>query len=68
VHGDFSYTSSAENPVLVRRIFEPLECGPQYFAEADRLWNWLKSNIIIPRTIIAEIEAERDRIKAKFAP
>lgn len=67
MHGDFDYRSSAENPVLVRRIFDPLE-WPQYFAEADKLWDWLKSNITLPRTMIADIEAERNRIKAKFAP
>lgn len=68
VHGEFNYSSSSSNPVLVRRIFDPLERGPQHFAEADELWDWLKSNITLPRAVVADIEAERDRIKAKFAP
>jgi hypothetical protein len=68
VHGDFNYTSSAENPVLVRRIFDPLEAGPQHFADADKLWDWLRTNISIPKGIVTEIEFERDRIKAKFSP
>jgi hypothetical protein len=54
--------------MLVRQIFDPLEAGPQHFAEADKLWDWLKINISIPKGILADIEVERDRIKAKFSP
>lgn len=67
VHGDFNYSTSSENPVLVRRIFEPLERGPAHFAKADKLWEWLKANVQIPKHLVKKIEDERDRFKAKSA-
>jgi hypothetical protein len=60
-----SYTSSAQNPVLVRRLYDPLEAGPAHFSHNDALWKWAKENIQLPKTLIAEIESERQKIKAK---
>jgi hypothetical protein len=60
-----SYTSSAQNPVLVRRLYDPLEAGPAHFSHNNVLWSWVKDNIQLPKTLIAEIESERDKIKAK---
>jgi len=60
-----SYTSSAQNPVLVRRLYDPLEAGPAHFAHNDALWKWVNDNIQLPRLLISEIESERQKIKAK---
>ena len=63
-----TYTSSAQNPVLVRRLFDPLESGPKEFAHNDMLWGWVKGNIHLPKEVIKEIEEERKKIKAKSSP
>ncbi len=60
-----TYTSSTQNPVLARRLFDPLEGDPKAFAHNDILWEWVKNNIQFPKEIINEIEEERKRIKAK---
>ncbi|MET3225853.1 hypothetical protein ABIF35_006640 [Bradyrhizobium japonicum] len=60
-----SYTSASQNPVLVRRLYDPLEAGPEHFAHNDALWNWVKDNIQLPRPLIAEIEGTRGEIKAR---
>jgi HEPN domain-containing protein len=69
-HTPADYVYASSNSVLIRRIFEPLEGGSGNFAEADKLWSWIKANIQLPgrdpNNLVAEIEAERDRIKAKF--
>jgi hypothetical protein len=36
------------NPVLVRRILDPLESGrPDQKAHSDKLWSWVRGNIQI---------------------
>ncbi len=60
-----SYTSSSQNPVLVRRLYDPLEAGPAHFSHNDALWKWVKDNIQLPKTLIAEIESERQKIKTR---
>jgi HEPN domain-containing protein len=71
-HKRMDYRSASSNPVLVRRIYEPLEGGPENFIEADKLWDWVKTNIQLPsrkpNDLVADIEVERDRIKARFMP
>lgn len=64
-HPPVSYTSSAQNPVLVRRLYDPLEAGPEHFSHNDGVWKWVKDNIQLPKTLTAEIERERQKIKAK---
>jgi hypothetical protein len=64
-HPPVSYTSSAQNPVLVRRLYDPLEAGPAHFSHNDAVWQWVKDNIQLPKTLTAEIESERQKIKAK---
>ncbi len=64
-HPPMTYTSSIQNPVLVRRLFDPLEGGPKEFAHNDMLWEWVKNNIHLSKEIIKEIEEERKKIKAK---
>jgi hypothetical protein len=59
-----SYTSSAQNPVLVRRLYDPLKAGPANFEHNDALWKWVKDNIHLPKPLVQEIESERQRIKA----
>ncbi|HLW92014.1 MAG TPA: HEPN domain-containing protein [Roseiarcus sp.] len=60
-----TYTSSAQNPVLARRLFDPLEGGSKNFAHNDVLWDWVKTNIHLPQELAKEIEEEREKIKAK---
>jgi HEPN domain-containing protein len=60
-----TYTSSTQNPVLVRRLYDPLEGGPTSFAHNDTLWEWVKGSIQLPKEVIKEIEEEREKIKAK---
>lgn len=64
-HPPASYTSSSQNPVLVRRLYDPLEAGPAHFSHNDAVWQWVKDNIQLPKTLTAEIESERQKIKAK---
>jgi hypothetical protein len=71
-HTRTDYRSASNNSVLIRRIYDPLEGGPKHFDHADRLWDWIKVNIQLPNKkpndLVAEIEIERARIKAKFTP
>lgn len=62
-HEASTFTYASQNPILMTRIYEPLRCGERHFSEGDRLWSWVKSNIQLPKELIKEIEAERDRIK-----
>lgn len=64
-HPPMSYVSASHSPVLVRRLCDPLEAGPQNFAPNDALWDWVKTNIYIPPELTRKIEAERSRLKAK---
>jgi hypothetical protein len=64
-HSETTYVSSASNPVLVRRIYDPLRIGPNGFAHADALWEWVKTNIQLPKSLITEIENERNSIKSE---
>jgi hypothetical protein len=63
-HEMSTFTSAYQNPILMTRLYEPLHCGQSHFGEGDRLWDWVKTNIFLPKTLIKEIEAERERIKA----
>jgi hypothetical protein len=58
-----SYTSAAQNPVLARRLYDPLEASPAHFAHNDALWEWVKDNIQLPKPLTTEIERERQKIK-----
>jgi hypothetical protein len=62
-HPPFNYSSSSQNPVLVRSLFDPLE-GESNFDDADKLWQWVKDNIQLSKSLQAEIEKERARLKA----
>lgn len=64
-HPPVSYTSSTQNPVLLRRLYDPLEAGSAHFSHNDALWRWVKDNIQLPKALITEIESERHKIKAK---
>ena len=51
---------SSSNPVLLRRVIEPLDAGkPEYDKHADALWQWTKDNIHLPKEFIEAYEAER---------
>lgn len=60
-----SYSSSSQNPVLVRRLYDPLEAGPASFPHNDALWKWVKDNIQLPKPLITEIEDGRQKIKGR---
>jgi hypothetical protein len=64
-HMPISYSTASRNPILVRRLYDPLETGPQSFANADVLWQWVKDNIQLSKELQKEIEGERKRLKAK---
>lgn len=64
-HEMSTFTSAFQNSILMTRIYEPLQCGQSHFGEGDRLWDWVKGNIFLPKALIKEIEAERERIKAE---
>jgi hypothetical protein len=63
-HEGSTFTSAYQNPILMTRLYETLDCGTSHFAEGDRLWEWVKANIRLPRPLVAEIEAERLKRKA----
>ena len=63
-HVETSYVYASQDPVLVRRLYDPLNAGPAYFQESDKLWNWVKENIVLPKELTAEIEDERAKLKA----
>jgi hypothetical protein len=64
-HEESTFTSAYQNPILMTRLYEPLDCGTSHFDEGDRLWEWVQANIQLPRTLEKEIEAERARRKAE---
>ncbi|KQY99994.1 hypothetical protein ASD45_03655 [Pseudolabrys sp. Root1462] len=66
-HTEMEYRSSVQNPVLVRRIYDPLAGGAENLADADRLWDWVKSSIQLPKDLIDEIEIERENMKNKYS-
>ncbi len=56
---------SSSNPVLLRRVIEPLDAGkPDYDQHADALWQWTKGNIYLPKEFIDVYEAERAKRRA----
>ena len=65
-HTPISFGWSSQNPVLARRLYDPLEAGPQYFQECDELWAWVQDNIPLPKSLIDEISQERAKLKAKW--
>jgi hypothetical protein len=57
-YGLFSFV----NPVLVRRILDPLDAGkPENDKRADDLWNWVRENIYLPREFVDVYEKERTK-------
>jgi hypothetical protein len=64
-HGSYPYSTSSRDSVFIRRLFDPLEWGPEHFAEADALWNWLSSNVYLPRELRKEIELKRRELKTE---
>lgn len=62
-HPRMSYTMSSKDSVFIRRLFDPLRAGSQYFAHSDALWAWVKSNIKLSKELTREIEAERGTLK-----
>ena len=65
-HTPIGYVTASQNPVLFRRIYEPLKHGPQHFAETDQLWEWVQDNIYMPKKVIKEIDGDRERLKRKW--
>jgi hypothetical protein len=63
-HTAIVYSTASQNPVLVRRLFDPLEAGSQNFVKADALWKWVKDNIHLSKELRKEIEDERAKLKA----
>jgi hypothetical protein len=58
-------TFSAVNPVLVRRILDPLDAGrPDQDKQADELWKWVRENIHLPREFIDAYGKARVQRKA----
>jgi hypothetical protein len=64
-HVETSYVYVSQNPVLVRRLYDPLDAGPAHFQESDDLWSWVTTNIFLPQSLIADIERDRAALKAK---
>lgn len=64
-HAETTFTSASQNPVLVRRIYEPLEYEARDIKSADKLWGWLNANIQIPKGFLGDMEQERAAIKAR---
>jgi HEPN domain-containing protein len=62
------YRHAFSNPVLERRLLEPLDGGPENFASADELWKWVRTNIYLPPKFIKDYEDEREARKAKHMP
>lgn len=59
------YGATFVNPVLVRRILDPLESGkPEYEAHSDKLWKWVHDNIHLPSDFIDAYEKARLEKKA----
>lgn len=42
-HEQSTFTFAHQNPILMTRLYEPLDCGQSHFAEGDRLWEWVQS-------------------------
>lgn len=59
-----SYTFASKDSVFIRRLFDPLNAGPQHYAHADKLWAWVKIHIKLSKELIKEIEAEREKLKS----
>lgn len=57
------------NPVLVRRILDPLDAGkPAQDKHADDLWKWVREYIHLPPGFIEAYEHERAKRKAAAKP
>lgn len=64
-HTRMVYGMASVNPVLVRRILEPLDSGdPEQEKEADELWQWVQDNIYLPPEYVKAYNAERSKRKA----
>jgi len=63
-HEGATFMSASQNPILMTRLYDPLDYGISQFAEADKLWVWVKANIKLPSDLVKEIEAERIKRKA----
>ncbi|MGY4617264.1 hypothetical protein ACVWZ4_002491 [Bradyrhizobium sp. USDA 4472] len=64
-HPQISYEWSSRDSVFIRRLYDPLEAGPEHFSQSDVLWQWVQDNIQIPKQLTTEIESQRKKIKAK---
>jgi len=64
-HTETSYTWSSQEPVLIRRLYDPLRAGIEHFSDSDRLWKWLQDNIQLPKHLVEEIDDERKKLKAE---
>jgi hypothetical protein len=62
---EMNYAWATQSPLLARRLFDPLEQGPEAFAHNDALWSWFKDNIHIPKETINEVDKIRAEIKAR---
>lgn len=63
-HAGMRYGMSGVNPVLVRRIIDPLKAmDSAREAQADQLWKWVRDNIQLPKALIDAYEEERERRK-----
>ncbi|MDA9408901.1 hypothetical protein [Bradyrhizobium sp. CCBAU 45384] len=64
-HPPLRYGASSANPVLVRRILEPLDSGDaQQAIDSDQLWQWAQDNIFIPKEYVKAYNDDRLRRKA----
>jgi hypothetical protein len=63
-HEGATFMSASKNPILITRLYDPLDYGTSQFAEANELWEWVKTNIQLPKPLVAELEAERIKRKA----
>ena len=64
-HSRIDYAMSSVNPVLVRRILDPLDVGDaQQQRESDELWQWVQDNIYLPKDYVTAYNVERAKRKA----
>lgn len=63
-HTFMRYGFSGANPVLVRRILDPLRAkDPVRTAQADRTWRWVRGHIRLPPELIDAYEKERCKLR-----
>jgi hypothetical protein len=62
-HAPMTYSTASQNPVLARRLYDPLKGGPEHFEHADLVWQWVQDNIKLSKKLRDEIDGERARLK-----